>query len=83
ALTFTAGLLNGIDFPLTAAAFRAVNRRPERSAGLVYGIELVGACAGAALASVLIAPIMGIVACFLLAAIVNGTALAALLIARR
>ena len=83
ALTFTAGLLNGIDFPLTAAAFRAVNRRPERSAGLVYGIELAGACAGAALASVLVAPIMGIVACFLLAAIVNGTALAALLIARR
>ena len=82
-LTFTAGLLNGIDFPLTAAAFRAVNRRPERSAGLVYGIELAGACAGAALASVLVAPIMGIVACFLLAAIVNGTALAALLIARR
>lgn len=82
-LTFTAGLLNGIDFPLTAAAFRAVNRRPERSAGLVYGIELAGACIGAALASVLIAPIMGIVACFLLAAIVNGTALAALLIARR
>ncbi len=83
ALTFTGGLLNGVDFPLTAAAFRAANQRPERSAGLVYGIELFGACAGAALASVLIAPILGIVACFLLAAIVNGTALAALLIARR
>ena len=83
ALTFISGLLNGIDFPLTAAAFRAVNRRPERSTGMVYGIELAGACVGAALASVLIAPIMGIVACFLLAAIVNGTALAALLIAKR
>ncbi|MCC5872477.1 MAG: spermine synthase [Gammaproteobacteria bacterium] len=83
ALTFIGGVLNGVDFPLTAAAFSAANRRPERSAGLVYGIELFGACAGAALASVLIAPILGIVACFLLAATVNGTALVALMIARR
>ncbi|TVS10084.1 MAG: spermine synthase [Gammaproteobacteria bacterium] len=83
ALTFIGGVLNGVDFPLTAAAFSAANQRPERSAGMVYGIELFGACTGAALASVLIAPILGIVACFLLAAIVNGTALVALMIARR
>lgn len=82
-LTFISGVLNGVDFPLATEAFRAINRRAERSAGLVYGIELAGACIGAALASALIAPIMGIVACCLLAAIANGTAWAALMIARR
>ncbi|TVQ35427.1 MAG: spermine synthase [Wenzhouxiangella sp.] len=82
-LTFISGLLNGIDFPLATEAFRAHNRRAERSAGLVYGIELAGACIGAALASVIVAPIMGVVACCLLAAIANATAWAALMIARR
>ncbi len=82
-LTFVSGLLNGIDFPLATESFRAHNRRAERSAGLVYGIELAGACIGAALASVVVAPIMGIVACCLLAAIANATAWAALMIARR
>ncbi len=82
-LTFVSGLLNGVDFPLATEAFRAINQRAERSAGLVYGIELAGACMGAALASALVAPIMGIVACCVLAAMANGTAWAALMIARR
>jgi spermidine synthase len=82
-LTFLSGVLNGIDFPLATEAFRAVNRRAEKSAGLVYGIELAGACIGAALASVLVAPIMGIVACCLLAAIANGSAWASLMMTRR
>ena len=82
-LTFLSGVLNGIDFPLATEAFRAINRRAEKSAGLVYGIELAGACIGAALASALVAPIMGIVACCVLAAIANGSAWAALMMTRR
>jgi spermidine synthase len=82
-LTFVSGLLNGLDFPLATEAFRAVNRRAERSAGMVYGLELLGACLGAALASAVVVPIIGIVACCLLAALVNATAFAVLMVSRR
>ncbi len=82
-LTFTAGLINGINYPLAAACFMAVSRRAEKSAGRVYGAELLGACLGAALASVLVVPILGIIACCLLAAAANVTAFFILLVSRR
>ncbi len=82
-LTFISGVLNGFDFPLATESFRALNRRAERSTGQVYSIELLGACLGAALASAVIAPIMGLVACCLLAALANATAFVALMISRR
>jgi len=82
-LTFVAGLINGVDFPLSAACCMALNRRAEKSAGTVYGVELFGACVGAALASAVVAPILGIIACCLLAGIANGTAFVVLLISRR
>jgi spermidine synthase len=82
-LTFVAGLLNGLDFPLAAECCMALIRRPEKAAGTVYGIELFGAFVGAAFASAVVAPIMGIIACCLLAAIANGTAFVILMIARR
>ena len=82
-MTFVSGLLNGLDFPLAAEAFRSMNRRAEKSAGMVYGVELLGACVGAALASAIVAPIIGIVACCLLAAAVNATAFVVLMVSRR
>lgn len=82
-VTFVAGLLNGVDFPLAAECYRAVHRGAERSAGTVYGVELFGACLGAALASAVVAPVLGIVACCLLATMANGTAFVVLLIVRR
>jgi spermidine synthase len=80
ALTFGAGLFNGADFPPAAACCRALTGRPEKAAGVVYGVELFGACAGALLASVVVAPVLGIAACCLLGAVGNGTAVAALLL---
>lgn len=82
-LTFSAGLINGINFPLAAGCFMELCKRPEHSAGRIYGAELFGACLGAVLASALIAPILGIVACCLLAAAANATAFITLLISRR
>ncbi len=82
-LTFTAGLINGIDFPLSAACYMSLRGQAEKTAGTVYGLELVGACIGAALASVVVAPILGILACFVLAAIVNSTAFVVLLICKK
>ncbi len=78
AFTVVSGILNGADFPLAAAAYLALERRPERSAATVYALELVGACGGAALASAVIAPVLGIVACCIVAAVANATATVAL-----
>ncbi len=81
-LTFTAGLINGVDFPLSMACYLAHSGRADKTAGIVYGMELFGATAGAALASAVIAPVLGIIACCLFAAIANGAAFIVLLISR-
>lgn len=74
ACTFASGVLNGADFPLATAGYLAIDRRPERATSVVYAVELAGACIGAALASAVIAPVLGLVACCLLAAWANATA---------
>ena len=81
--TLVAGFINGIDFPIAAACCAALTRSAERSAGSVYGVELFGACAGAVIASVVVSPILGIVACCYVAGVANLAASGALLVARR
>jgi len=82
-LTFSAGLINGVDFPLSLACYMSLGKRAEKTAGTVYGFELFGACLGAILASAVVAPVLGIVACCIFAGIVNFTAFVVLLISRR
>jgi len=82
-LTFGAGLINGIDFPVSAACYMTLKSDADKTAGIVYGTELFGACAGAVLASAVVAPVLGITACALLAAIANGTAFVVLFICGR
>jgi spermidine synthase len=82
-LTFIAGVINGVDFPLSAACGMRMLRRAEKSAGVVYSLELFGACMGATLASVLVAPVWGIVACCWIAGVANGTAFITLMVSRR
>ncbi len=82
-LTFVAGLINGVDFPLSLACYMRLERQPEKSTGAVYGMELFGACLGATLASVVVIPILGIVASCLLAGTINAAAFVILWILRR
>lgn len=82
-LTFAAGYINGIDFPLTTACYGALGKGADRAAGSVYGAELFGACLGAVLSGVVIVPVMGITACCILAALACGSAFMTLLISRR
>jgi len=85
-LTFTAGIINGIDFPLAASCYLSLNRqtgRVEHAAGAAYAWELLGACAGATLVSVIVAPILGITASCLLASVASGTAFLVLLVVRK
>ncbi len=81
--TFVAGIVNGLDFPLAIACYAKLNRQIEKSTGIVYAIELVGACVGAVLASAIIAPMMGVVACCFLAAIAAFLAFLTILASRR
>lgn len=81
--TFTAGLVNGVDFPLSTACIMHSTGRPEKSAGVAYNMELIGACVGATLASVVVVPVWGIVACCFMASVANGTAFISLVVARR
>jgi len=81
--TFTAGLINGVDFPLSLACYMALNKNAEKTAGVVYGVELFGACLGAVLTSAMVAPVFGIVAACILAGIANFTAFVVLLLSRR
>jgi len=83
ALTFAAGVLNGVDFPIATACALAFHRQAEKATGVVYGVELFGACTGALVAGVVVAPVLGIVACCLLAAIGNATAFLILLVPGR
>ncbi len=82
-LTFGAGLVNGVDFPLSAACYMALKGQPEKTAGTVYGVELFGAFFGAVLASVVVIPVLGIAACAFLAAIANGSAFVVLFMCGR
>jgi spermidine synthase len=82
ALTVGGGVLNGAGFPLATSCCLGLGEPPEGAAGMVYGNELVGGCIGAALAGVVVAPVLGVVACCLLAGIMNATALALILLSR-
>ena len=82
-MTFSTGFINGLDFPVEIAAYKTLSKKVEKSTGLVYGLELLGACFGAILASVIIAPVHGIIACCIVAAGAGITSLGVLLICRR
>ncbi len=57
ALISVAGLLGGMAFPLAA---ETVTGSTGRVAGLIYGADLVGACLGAILTSLLFVPVLGL-----------------------
>lgn len=81
-LTFFAGTINGTGFPLALACYLHLNGLVDRTAGTVYGFELLGACLGAVLTSVFLAPVAGIPAACILAAVVNLVAFVVILINR-
>lgn len=78
--TFTAGLINGFDFPLATACFNRLQHDPDRTVGVIYGLELIGACLGAIMAGAVLIPVIGIASAAWLAALANGTAFVILLV---
>jgi spermidine synthase len=59
-LTFVAGLVGGLQFPLANRLYLAGRREATSAAGTVYGVDLLGSCVGAVFASTVLIPILGI-----------------------
>ncbi len=78
-LPAVAGIIGGIQFPLANKIYLEDKKSVGRVAGLSYGLDLLGACAGALLASAFLIPVLGIFGACLLVALVNVTVLAILM----
>ena len=59
-LPAVAGFLGGVQFPLAARICVRAESGTGRTAGYLYGVDLLGACAGAVLASALLVPVIGV-----------------------
>jgi spermidine synthase len=55
-----AGFIGGFQFPLATKIYLEHKTRVGRVAGLAYGMDLIGACAGALFVSAFLVPILGI-----------------------
>jgi spermidine synthase len=55
------GIIGGFQFPLANKLFLRGRRRRGSSAGMTYGLDLVGSCLGALVVSIFLVPIIGIV----------------------
>ena len=59
-LPIIAGFIGGFQFPLANKIYLGSEREIGRVAGLTYGMDLLGSCLGALLASAFLIPILGI-----------------------
>ncbi len=59
-LPVIAGFIGGFQFPLATKIYLKHKTRVGRVAGLTYGVDLIGSCAGAFLVSAFLVPIIGI-----------------------
>ncbi len=79
-LAFLSGMLGGYQFPLASKIYFSGSSGAQRGAGTLYGMDLLGACAGAVALSLYFLPVYGFLRTALLIAVVNlaPTVLAAL-----
>jgi spermidine synthase len=66
-----AGLLGGYQFPVASRVFSFNSAHGERSAGTLYALDLLGACAGAIILSTYLVPVFGFLNTSLLMVVVN------------
>jgi len=68
-LALVAGMLGGYQFPLASRIY--FSNGSQRSAGALYGLDLLGACAGAVALSLYLFPVFGFLKTALLIAVLN------------
>lgn len=74
-LPIIAGLIGGLQFPLANKIYLESKKQVGGVAGLTYGMDLLGACAGAFLASAFLLPLLGIPKTCLVAALLSISSL--------
>jgi len=79
-LPIIAGIIGGIQFPLASKIYLAGTEKVGRVAGLMYGVDLLGACLGSLLAAAFLVPVLGIFGACFLVALINVTVLSILLL---
>ena len=79
-LPIVAGFIGGFQFPLASKICLGGGQEVGRTAGLLYGIDLLGSCLGALLASAILVPILGMISTLVLVAALNFAALILLLL---
>ncbi|MBM3241719.1 hypothetical protein FJZ31_36045 [Candidatus Poribacteria bacterium] len=70
-LPIVAGFIGGFQFPLASKICLKGQEEVGRLAGFLYGVDLLGSCLGALLASFILIPILGIFQTCLLVSILN------------
>lgn len=74
-LAAVAGALVGFEFPAASRLYLLGRESDYRKAGVMYGIDLLGSCAGALLVSLWILPVFGVQRTLALLVLVNGAIL--------
>lgn len=82
-LPVVAGVMGGLQFPLANKLYLKRVESLGSTAGINYGADMIGSCAGALLVSALVIPIAGINGACLLVALLNCSSLAILIHNRR
>ena len=70
-LALIAGLLGGYQFPLASRLYFAGAANPLRNPGILYGLDLLGACLGAVALSAYLLPVYGFLRTAILMGVVN------------
>ena len=81
-LTIIIGVITGLEFPLATKICLKELGGVEYTAGILYALDLIGACIGSLLSSVLFMPLLGLTNTCLVLALLN-TATLILLLSRR
>ena len=82
-LPIISGFIGGFQFPLANKIILKDSNLIGHTAGLTYGMDLLGSCAGALLVSALFVPILGITQTCMAVALLNSVILLTLIINRR
>jgi spermidine synthase len=77
-----AGFIGGLQFPLANKICLSDREMVGRTAGLIYGLDLLGACVGAFMAGAVLIPVLGILQTCLWAAVLNGCVFLLLVVSR-
>lgn len=75
---FILGMIAGVQFFLTNKIFLGNSKEVGKIAGLVYGMDLIGACFGSFLTGIFLIPALGVKGSFFIIGIVNVSVLAVL-----